>query len=111
LGSTDGSPSLVDSVRCAAVGNVDQACDIFEYPTILAGNPNLGSEKSKSYNFGIIYEVSEDIDFSLDYYNYDIENVIGKDTQYVFTTQGNNSAVVERLPSRVAGDPGQVVRV
>jgi iron complex outermembrane receptor protein len=111
LGSTDESPSLVDSVRCAAVGNVDQACEIFEYTAILAGNPDLGPEESKSYNLGVIYEVTEDIDFSLDYYNYDIEDVIGKDTQFVFTTQGNNSAVVERLPSTVAGDPGQVVRI
>jgi outer membrane receptor protein involved in Fe transport len=108
LGVTDESPSLVDTVRCAAVGNVDQACELFEYTAQLAGNPDLGPEESKSYNLGVIYEVTEDIDFSLDYYNYDIENVIGKDTQFVFTTQGNNQAVVQRLDTGVAGDPGQV---
>jgi outer membrane receptor for ferrienterochelin and colicin len=108
LGVTDESPSLVDTVRCAAVGNVDQACELFEYTAQLAGNPDLGPEESKSYNLGVIYEVTEDIDFSLDYYNYDIENVIGKDTQFVFTTQGNNPAVVQRLNTGVAGCPGQV---
>jgi len=108
LGVTDESPSLVDTVRCAAVGNVDQACELFEYTAQLAGNPDLGSEESKSYNLGVIYEVTENIDFSLDYYNYDIENVIGKDTQFVFTTQGNNPAVVQRVPTGLAGDPGQV---
>jgi outer membrane receptor protein involved in Fe transport len=95
-------------VRCAAVGNVDQACELFEYTAQLAGNPDLGPEESKSYNLGVIYEVTEDIDFSLDYYSYDIENVIGKDTQFVFTTQGNNPAVVQRLNTGVSGDPGQV---
>ncbi|MFT6412997.1 MAG: iron complex outermembrane receptor protein [Glaciecola sp.] len=108
LGVTDESPSLVDTVRCAAVGNVDQACELFEYTAQLAGNPDLGPEESKSYNLGLIYEVTDNIDFSLDYYNYDIENVIGKDTQFVFTTQGANPAVVQRLNTGVAGDPGQV---
>ncbi|MFT4654878.1 MAG: iron complex outermembrane receptor protein, partial [Patiriisocius sp.] len=111
LGVTDESPSLVDTVRCAAVGNVDQACELFEYTAQLAGNPDLGPEESKSYNLGVIYEVTDNIDFSLDYYNYDIENVIGKDTQFVFTTQGNNPAVVQRLNTGVAGDPGQVITI
>ena len=109
LGRTDESPSLVDTVRCDAIGNVDQACELFEYTAQLAGNPELGPEESKSYNLGIIYEVTEDIDFSLDYYSYDIENVIGKDTQFVFTTQGGNQAVVQRTPTGIANDPGQVV--
>jgi outer membrane receptor protein involved in Fe transport len=109
LGSTDESPSLVDTVRCAAIGNVDQACELFEYTAQLAGNPDLGPEESKSYNLGVIYEVTEDIDFSLDYYSYDIENVIGKDTQFVFTTQGNNQSVVQRIPTGRVDDPGQVV--
>nr|WP_297349429.1 TonB-dependent receptor [uncultured Glaciecola sp.] len=108
LGVTDESPSLVDTVRCAAVGNVDQACELFEYTAQLAGNPDLGPEESKSYNLGVIYEITDNIDFSVDYYNYDIENVIGKDTQFVFTTQGSNPAVVQRLDTGVAGDPGQV---
>ena len=63
LGSTDESPRLVDTVRCAAVGNVDQACELFEYTARLDDNPDLGPEESKSYNLGVICEVSEDIDF------------------------------------------------
>jgi iron complex outermembrane receptor protein len=108
LGVTDESPSLVDTVRCDAIGNVDQACELFEYTAQLAGNPDLGPEESKSYNLGIIYEITEDMDFSLDYYNYDIENVIGKDTQFVMTSQGGNQSVVKRLNTGVPGDPGQV---
>jgi iron complex outermembrane receptor protein len=108
LGNTDESPTLVDSVRCAAVG-ID--CDPKEYTAVLSGNDDLGPEESKSYNLGLIYEVADNLDFSIDYYDYDIENVITKDTQFKFSTLGNDPTVVERLPSSLAGDPGEVVRI
>ncbi len=111
LGNTDESPNLVDNVRCDAVGNVNKACEPQEYTAVLSGNTELGPEESTSYNLGVIYEVTENIDFSLDYYDYDIENVINKDTQFKFTTQGNDPSVVERLPSSTPGDPGEVVRI
>ncbi|MBA6326884.1 TonB-dependent receptor [Colwellia sp. MB02u-6] len=111
LGNTDESPNLVDSVRCAAVGNVNKACEPQEYTAVLSGNDDLGPEESKSYNLGLIYEIAENMDFSVDYYDYDIENVITKDTQFKFSTLGNDPSVVERLPSSVAGDPGEVVRI
>jgi outer membrane receptor protein involved in Fe transport len=111
LGNTDESPELVDTVRCSAVGNVNKACDLQEYTAVLTGNPDLGPEESESINLGLIYQISNNIDFSLDYYSYDIENIITKDTQFKFTTFGNDSAVVERLPSSVPGDPGEVVRI
>ena len=111
LGNTDESPNLVDTVRCNAVGNVNKACEPQEYTAILSGNPNLGPEESESYNLGLIYQVTEDFDFSLDYYSYDIENVITTDTQFKFSTQGANPNVVVRLPSSTPGDPGEVVRI
>ncbi len=111
LGNTDESPNLVDTVRCAAVGNVNKACDPQEYTAVLSGNDDLGPEESKSYNFGVIYEIADNLDFSIDYYNYDIENVITKDTQFKFSTLGNDPSVVERLPSATPGDPGEVVRI
>ena len=111
LGNTDESPNLVDDVRCAAVGNVNKACEPQEYTAILSGNEDLGPEESKSFNVGVIYEMTENFDFSVDYYSYDIENVITKDTQFKFSNQGNDPSVVERLPSSVAGDPGEVVRI
>lgn len=111
LGSTDESPNLVDSVRCAAVGNVNKACEPQEYTAVLSGNPDLGPEESTSYNFGLIYEVNENFDFSVDYYDYDIENIITKDTQFIFSQFGNDPTVVERLPSSDPNDPGEVVRI
>jgi outer membrane receptor protein involved in Fe transport len=111
LGNTDESPNLVDDVRCNAVGNVNKACEKQEYTAILSGNKDLGPEESKSYNLGVIYEMTENFDISVDYYSYDIENVITKDTQFKFSNQGNDPSVVERLPSNIAGDPGEVVRI
>lgn len=113
LGNTQESPELVDTVRCDAVGNDVgiPSCDPFEYTAILSGNPDLGPEESESYNLGLIYQITDDIDLSLDFYNYDIENIITKDTQFKMSTFGNDNSVVERLPSTVAGDPGEVIQI
>jgi iron complex outermembrane receptor protein len=112
LGNTQESPSLVDTVRCEAVGNdVGVAsCDPFEYTAILSGNPDLGPEESESYNLGLIYQITDDIDLSLDFYNYDIENIITKDTQFKMTTFGGDASVVQRLPA-VGNDPGEVIQI
>ncbi|MCW8109413.1 TonB-dependent receptor [Alteromonas ponticola] len=108
LGRTDESPNLVDTVRCSAVG---LACDPMEYTAVFEGNPDLGPEESTSYNFGFIYEITDDLDFSLDYYSYDIENIITSDTQFVFSTFGTDPSVVQRIPTGISGDPGEVVRI
>ena len=111
LGNTDESPNLKDDVRCDAIGNVNKACELQEYTAVLSGNKDLGPEESESFNVGVIYEITQNLDFSVDYYSYDIENVITKDTQFKFTSQGNDPSVVERLPSSIAGDPGEVIRI
>ncbi len=108
LGRTDESPNLVDTVRCDAVG---LACDPMEYTAVFEGNPDLEPEESTSYNFGVIYEFTDNFDVSVDYYNYDIENIIDSDTQFVFSNFGNDPSVVERIPTGNPGDPGEVVQV
>ncbi|MBF7073466.1 TonB-dependent receptor [Glaciecola sp. MH2013] len=108
LGRTDESPNLVDTVRCNAV---DLGCTPAEYTAIFAGNPDLGPEESSSYNLGVIFAFSDDLDVSLDYYSYDIENIIDSDTQFVFTNFGDDPTVVERIPTANPNDPGEVVRV
>lgn len=108
LGRTDESPNLVDTLRCNAV---DIACQPQEYTAVFAGNPDLGPEESKSYNLGVIYEITDDLDFSLDYYSYDIENIIDSDTQFVLTNFGNDSTVVQRIPTSNPADPGEIVQI
>ena len=46
LGRTDESPNLIDTQRCALIGNQDRACDPQEYTLIYVGNPDLEPEES-----------------------------------------------------------------
>ncbi|WDD96789.1 TonB-dependent receptor plug domain-containing protein [Thalassomonas actiniarum] len=108
LGNTDESPNLVDNPRCNAVGNINKACEPQEYTAILSGNEDLGPEESTSYNLGMIYQITEDLSFSLDYYSYDIEDIITKDTQYKLDTVPGATI---RLPSEIPGDPGEIVEI
>lgn len=108
LGRTDESPNLVDTVRCDAVG---LGCQPMEYTAIFEGNPQLGPEESESYNLGAVVSVNDNFSISVDYYNYEITDIIDSDTQFVFTNFGADPAVVERIPTQIAGDPGEVVRV
>lgn len=105
LGNTDESPNLVDFVRCEAVG---LGCDPQEYTAVLKGNPDLDPEESTSYNLGLIYQINDNLDFSIDYYNYDIEDVITKDTQFKLRLAGLDPSVVERYPSDDPNDPGEI---
>ena len=111
LGRTDESPNLVDTIRCNAVGNINKACEPQEYTAVFEGNPELGPEESTSYNLGVIYSITESLNFSVDYYNYDIKNIIDSDTQFVFSNFGDDAAVVDRLPSSNPNDPGEVVTI
>jgi len=111
LGRTDESPNLVDTVRCNAVGNVNRACEPQEYTAVFEGNPDLGAEESTSSNLGMIYQISDDLSVGVDYYDYEIENIIDSDTQFVFTNFGGDPSVVQRLPTANPSDPGEVVRV
>jgi len=111
LGRTDESPNLVDTLRCDAVGNVNKACDKQEYTAIFEGNPDLGPEESTSYNLGMIFNVTEDLNFSLDYYSYDIENIIDADTQFLLSNQGLDPNVAQRIPTGNPNDPGEIVRI
>jgi len=121
LGRTDESPDLVDNLRCdalAGAGNSaevlaarDIACGPWEYTAVFQGNPDLDPEESASYNLGVIYEFSDDLSLSVDYYNYEIEDVIDSDTQFLVNTQGLDPSVVERHPSTITGDPGEIANV
>jgi iron complex outermembrane receptor protein len=121
LGRTDESPSLVDNLRCSALTGAgdsievttarDIACGPWEYTAVFEGNADLQPEESTSYNFGLIYEFSDDLSLSVDYYNYEIEDVIDSDTQFVLNTFGLDPTVVERISSTIPGDPGEIANV
>ncbi|RLV58872.1 TonB-dependent receptor [Parashewanella curva] len=113
LGRTDESPTLIDKLRCDAIGEQSSVnpCKGFEYTAVFQGNPDLGPEESKNYNLGVIYNLTDKLDFSLDYYNYAIENIIDSDTQYLLNTQGLDPKVVKRIPTSIPNDPGEIVSI
>lgn len=108
LGRTDESPNLVDNLRCDAVG---LGCDPQEYTAVFEGNPDLQPEESTSYNLGVIYEITDDLSFSLDYYSYDIEDIIASDTQALINARGLDPEIVQRIPTSNPNDPGEIVRI
>jgi outer membrane receptor protein involved in Fe transport len=108
LGRTEESPTLVDTLRCNAIGNISEACEPQEYHAVFKGNPELGPEESSSYNLGLIYDITDNLNFSIDYYSYDISNIIDSDTQFVFSNFGNDPTVVDRIPTNIPNDLGEV---
>ncbi|MCV2885862.1 TonB-dependent receptor [Aestuariibacter sp. AA17] len=112
LGRTDESPEVLDKLRCNAIGDPShRSCKLEENIAVFQGNPNLQPEESKSYNIGVIYEITDDLDISVDYYSYDIENIIDSDTQYLLETQGLDENVVVRRSTNIPGDPGEIVQI
>ena len=111
LGRTDESPSLIDTSRCELTNGADDSCKKQEYTAVFEGNPDLSPEESTSYNLGVIYNITEDLNFTLDYYNYDISNIIDSDTQFLMDNSGLDGAIVERRPTNITNDPGEVVQI
>jgi len=111
LGRTDESPNLIDTKRCELTNGADNSCSPQEYTAIFEGNPELGPEESESYNLGLIYNITENLNFSIDYYDYDITDIIGADTQFVMDMYGLDPNIVERRPTTIPNDPGEVIQI
>jgi iron complex outermembrane receptor protein len=85
---------LVDPTRCITGNEPDCNLDVRVTTT---GNPNLGAEKSKIYNVGVVWEPTPNSSLSVDYYE-----IKRKDEISLFATQtlinlfANNPAIVIR---------------
>ncbi len=80
LGETNESPTLIDVVRCPLTGAALD-CGATEYTANFSGNPDLNPEESESINIGAVWQASDNLSLGIDYWNYDLEGVIDKDTQ------------------------------
>lgn len=109
LGATQESPGLVDTTRCPLTGE-EFDCTAQERTVIFSGNPDLKPEESTSYNVGIVWELVDNWSLAVDYWNYDQDNLITSDTQFLLDTQGTNPDVVKREPT-VDGIPGQIIEI
>lgn len=109
LGQTNESPNLIDPWRCA-ITNADFDCKPREYTSTVKGNSELKPEESENYNLGLIFEPTENLNVGIDYWNYDIENLISRNAQYIVNRFGNDSTLVQREPS-VGNLPGQITNL
>ncbi|MEM9531349.1 MAG: TonB-dependent receptor [Pseudomonadota bacterium] len=85
--------SVVDSPLCVAAGgdpnapggldpnNSNDPCDVVQSVRILVGaNQALEEEEGESINAGVVWEATDDLSFTVDYYDVELENIIAAPT-------------------------------
>lgn len=108
---SDESPNLVDPIRCPVTGD---AVDCGEQETIVRFQPTEGlqPEESESLSVGSVWQVTDDISTSIDYWQIDVENLIGTDNQFLLDQNADNPDVVVRFPpteeDEELGIPGRI---
>lgn len=98
---------IIDTRRCNEEGNGDPNNLLCQTTTINSrsgGNPNLTSETSKSYNVGAVYQFTDDISASVDYWSLNIDNIVGSlSSQEILNEEANGN-----LTNLVVRDNGSV---
>lgn len=108
---SDESPNLVDPIRCPVTGD---AVDCGEQETIVRFLPTQGlePETSTSYTLGGVWQATEDISLSLDWWRIEVENLIGTNNQFLLNNNADNPDVVVRFPQTQEdmelGIPGRI---
>ncbi|MCP4986308.1 MAG: TonB-dependent receptor [Colwellia sp.] len=78
LASSFGVRKAIDTKLCNAANDPTHAdCTKLELNSKSGGNTELVSETSTSYNIGAVYEITEDLSFSLDYWSLSIDDIVG----------------------------------
>ncbi|QSX35893.1 TonB-dependent receptor domain-containing protein [Shewanella sedimentimangrovi] len=74
-----GVQRAIDTKLCQAAGNnpAHPDCKRVELNSKSGGNPELKPETSVSYNVGAVYQLTDELSFSLDYWSLKIEDVVG----------------------------------
>ncbi|WP_025822289.1 TonB-dependent receptor plug domain-containing protein [Shewanella marina] len=73
-------------------------CARQQYPAYYEGNENLDPEKSTSLSVGIVWNITDSLDFELSYYNIEIDDVISTmDSQDVFDLERDGVDVSDIL--------------
>lgn len=76
LGPSQESQFFVDTFLCPTQNTNNPACASTDYTIIFAGNPDLEAEESESWNVGVVWQVTPDLDFSLDMWSITQDNKI-----------------------------------
>ncbi|HCU64279.1 MAG TPA: TonB-dependent receptor [Rheinheimera sp.] len=76
LGPSQESQFFVDTFLCPTNNPANPACASTDYTIIFAGNPNLKAEESESWNLGLVWQVNDALDFSMDLWSITQDNKI-----------------------------------
>lgn len=103
---TSGFSTFKDQVYCEKSGGTDpSACTAKQYAVIQGGNTNLKEETSFSANLGTVFQPTRNHSFGLDWWYYDLEDLV-EDTDYGAITRAEaNGANIADYGATAERDP------
>ncbi|MDT0497953.1 TonB-dependent receptor [Algiphilus sp. W345] len=121
LGATAESPILVDERRCALAGpDTGDYCDPSELPVQFTGNEDLDAEEAESWGAGVVWQVSDPLAVTVDYWRIEIDDRITTDTRQLLLQEAADpdslpAGTVERAaptPEELdLGLPGRITEI
>ncbi|MCE9686655.1 TonB-dependent receptor [Shewanella sp. AS16] len=76
-GTSEGFGYITNYLNCYAEGEDIDTCGRRDYaPTRTGGNEALQPEESESYNFGLVWDITDQINISVDYWSLETSNLI-----------------------------------
>lgn len=79
LGPSQKSQFFVDTFLCPVDDKANPACTSTDYTIGLTGNKNLKAEESESWNLGVVWQASDELDFTADVWGLTQENKVDKE--------------------------------
>lgn len=101
--------TAADPLRCAL--GVQAACNPAQVALITSPNPNLDPERSRSINFGVIWDPLPRTSISLDFWQIKRKNEINQQLIDVAIEQGSVARDPSTAEPGIAGDPGAITAV
>jgi iron complex outermembrane receptor protein len=74
LGPSQESQFFIDQFACD--GGLAIACNALDYTIVFSGNPNLQPEESETFNVGVAFKPTEQMEFTIDYWDISQEDKI-----------------------------------
>lgn len=68
--------TATDYHYCDVIGTPRESCSAAQYDVTRTSNENLKAEESDFYNFGFIWNITDNLSTKIEYYNLSIDNVI-----------------------------------
>jgi len=75
--SSEGYPRVTNYIACYEAGEDIDSCERSEYPAVRSsGNPELQPEESETTNIGVVWDITENISMTADYWTLDTSGLI-----------------------------------